>query len=193
MQACEHLKENLTLYAYGELDPVAEREVANHLKICEGCRAEHKRLLTVLTKVRDASLAPQLSPLQARAMASDIKRKLNVGHRRAWWRRYLEFKPSRLIPAAAVACAVVLTVAVIGYLNLDGTPGTEPVALNQNEELMLSDKDLEILDNLELLKEMDAIQKLSRVVDSNDEFDSQRSLENGTRGMRRDGLANYSV
>jgi anti-sigma factor RsiW len=163
MQACEHLIENLTLYVYGELDPVTGREVANHLENCEGCRQEHERLSTILVKVKEASVSPQLSPLEARAMATDISRKLKAG-RRTWWRQYLNFMPSRLIPAAAMAGALIITVAVVGYLNLNKTPGIAPVSLNQNEELMLSDKDLEILDNLELLKEMDAIQKLSRVI-----------------------------
>jgi hypothetical protein len=193
MQACEHLKENLTLYVYGELDPASGRKVANHLEICEGCRHEHERLSTILTKVKEASLSPQLSPLEARAMAADISRRLKSGRRRTWWRQYLEFMPSRLIPAAAMAGALIITVAVVGYLNLNKTPGIAPVSLNQDEELMLSDKDLEILDNLELLKEMDAIQKLSRVVAPDGESELQRGMDNDTRGMRQDVDRNYLV
>jgi len=193
MQVCEHLKENLTLYVYGELDPVTEREVENHLENCEGCRHEHERLSTILTRVREASVSPQLSPLEARAMAADISRTLKAGTRRNWWRQYLEFMPSRLVPAAALAGALIITVAVIGYLNLNKTPGLAPVSLNQNEEIMLSDTDLEILDNLELLKEMESIQKLSRVVDPKGETDSQWDRNNDKRGMRQDGYPHYSV
>ena len=58
---------------------------------------------------------------------------------------------------------------------------------------MLSDKDLEILDNLELLKEMDAIQKLSRVVDPNGQTDSQREIKSDTRGMRQDAYRQFFV
>ena len=192
MQACEHLIENLTLYVYGELDPVTGQEVANHLENCEGCRQEHERLSTILVKVKEASVSPQLSPLEARAMAADISRKLKAG-RRTWWRQYLDFMPSRLIPAAAMAGALVILVAVVGYLNLNKAPGIAPVSLNQNEELMLSDKDLEILDNLELLKEMDAIQKLSRVVAPDGESELQRGMDNDTRGMRQDVDRNYLV
>ena len=193
MQACEHLKENLTLYVYGELDPAADREVEIHLESCEGCRNEHARLSTVLAKVKEASLSPQLSPMEARAMAAEISRTLKAGRRRTGWRQYLEFLPSRLVPSAAIACALVITVAVIGYLNLNKTPGTAPVSLNQNEEIMLSDKDLEILDNLELLKEMDAIQKLSRVVAPDGESELQRGLDNDTRGMKQDADRHYLV
>ena len=193
MKACEHLKENLTLYIYGELDPAAGREVEIHLESCEGCRNEHARLSTVLAKVKEASLSPQLSPMEARAMAAEISRTLKAGRRRTGWRQYLEFMPSRLIPRAAMACGLVITVAVIGYLNLNKTPGTAPVSMNQNEEIMLSDKDLEILDNLELLKEMDAIQKLSRVVAPDGESESQRGLDNDTRGMKQDADRHYLV
>jgi len=68
-----------------------------------------------------------------------------------------------------------------------------PVSMNQNEELMVSDKDLEILDNLELLKEMESIQKLSQLVDPNGKTDSQWDRDNDTRGMRQDGYRHYSV
>jgi hypothetical protein len=193
MQACEHLIENLTLYVYGELDPVTGQEVANHLENCEGCRQEHERLSTILVKVKEASVSPQLSPLEARAMAADISRKLTAGRRRTWWRQYLEFMPSRWIPAAAMAGALVMTVAVVGYLKLNETPSLAPVSLNQNEELMLGDKDIEILDNLELLKEMDAIQKLSRVVAPDGESELHRGMDNDTRGMRQDVDRNYLV
>ena len=193
MQACEHLKENLTLYVYGELDPVTDQKVENHLKTCEGCRQEHERLSTILTRVKEASMSPQLSPLEARAMATEISRTLKAGTRRTWWRQYLEFMPSRLIPSAAMAGVLIITVAVVGYLNLNKTPGIAPVSLNQNEELMLSDKDLEILDNLELLKEMDAIQKLSRAVAPDGESELNRSMDNDTRGMKQDADRNYLV
>jgi anti-sigma factor RsiW len=193
MHACEHLKENLTLYVYGELDPATGREVENHLENCEGCRKEHERLSTILTRVKEASVSPQLSPMEARAMAANISRTLKSGPRWNWWRQYLEFMPSRLIPAAAMACALIITVAVVGYLKLNDTPGVAPVSQNQNEEIMLSDKDLEILDNLELLKEMDAIQKLSQVVAPDGESEFQRGLDSDTRGMRQDVDRNYLV
>jgi len=193
MQACEHQKENLALYVYGELDPATGRKVETHLENCEGCRNEHKRLSTILAKVKEASVAPQLTPWEARAMAANISRTLKAGPRRTWWRQYLEFMPSRLVPAAAMAGALVITVAVLGYLNLNKTTGIAPVSLNQNEELMLSDKDLEILDNLELLKEMDSIQKLSRVVTPDGESEVQRGMDNDTRGMKQDADRHYLV
>ena len=193
MQACEHLKDNLTLYVYGELDSVAAGKVADHLKNCEGCRNEHERLSSLLDKIKETSVSPQLSPLQARAMATEISRTLKAGSRRTWWRECLALLPTRLAPAVAMAGALVITVVVIGYLSLNRNPGPVTVSQNPNEELMLSDKDLEILDNLELLKEMDAIQKLSRVVNPDDESETLPDPNNGTRGMIQDGLGSFWV
>ncbi len=193
MQACEHLRENLTLYIYGELDPVAGREVENHLAICEGCRHEHSHLSTILAKVRDTGVAPELSTREVRTMAADISRKLKAGRRRNRWQQYLDIMPSRLIPAAAMAGVLIITVAVISYVKLNKPAGIPPVSMKQNEELILSDKDLEILDNLELLKEMEAIQKLSRVVGPNGKTDPQWDRDTDTRGMRQDAYRHYLV
>jgi len=185
MQPCDHLKENLTLYIYGELDPVSGREVEDHLAICADCRQGHRHLSSVLAKVREAGETPELSPREVRVMAADTNRQLNAGPGQTRWWQFQGFMPPRLIPTAAIAAALMIAVAVIGYLKLNPTMGIPPVSMTQNEELMLSDKDLEILDNLELLKEMEAIQKLSRVVDPNGETDSPWDRDNDTRGMRQ--------
>ena len=138
-------------------------------------------------------MVPELSTREVKSLVADITRKLNIKQKPPWWRQYLDFRSRRLLPVVATACILIITVAIIGYVNLNETNGIAPVSLNQNEELMLSDKDLEILDNLELLKEMDAIQKLSRVVDPNGQTDSQREIESDTRGMRQDAYRQFFV
>ena len=110
-----------------------------------------------------------------------------------WWRRYLDFRPAYMIPAIATACILIIAGGIIGYLDSNDPNEFQPVAVQQNEELILSDKDLEIVKNLEFLKEMDAIQKLSQVVDPDGEINSQGELENETRGMRQDAYRKYFV
>jgi hypothetical protein len=193
MEACEHLKENLTLYVHGALDPDTGQEVKDHLELCTGCRHEWQRLSSMLEKLKEISDKPELSTTEVKSLVADITRKLNIKQKQPWWRQYPDFKSSRLIPAVATACILIITVAIIGYVNLNETNRIAPVSLNQNEELMLSDKDLEILDNLELLREMDAIQKLSRVVVPNSETDSQRAIDRDTRGMRQDAYRQFFV
>jgi len=193
MHPCEHLNEKITSYIYGELDPAGCRKIEDHLKTCEGCRQEHRRLASILAKVRETRVTPELSASDARLMAADIHRKLTDNRGRTWWRPYLDFMPPRFMPAAAMAAVLMITVAVIGYVNQSRNNGLPPVSVNQNEELMLSDKDLEILDNLELLKEMDSIQKLSRVVGPDGETEFQPDMDNDTRGMRQDAYRHSLV
>ena len=126
-------------------------------------------------------------------MATDIRRELTHNPGLPWWQKYLDFRPPRFMPTAAMAIVLIITVGVIGYVNQSRNNGLPPVSVNQNEELMLSDKDLEILNNLELLKEMDSIQKLSRVVDPDGETEFQPDMDNDTRGMKQDAYRHYLV
>ena len=98
-----------------------------------------------------------------------------------------------MIPAIATACILIITASIIGYVKINDTSEFPPVAAQQNEELMLSDTDLEIVKNLEFLKEMNAIQKLSQVVDPEGELNSEGELDNETRGMRQDAYRKYFV
>ena len=193
MEACHNQKKNLVLLAYGELDPNADKEVQNHLAMCEFCRSEYQRLVSLLGNIRNAASLPELSAKQVNSLVTNIQWKLKVRKKEKWWRRYLDFRPAYMIPAIAAACILIITAGIIGYLKSNDTNAFQPVAVQQNEELRLSDKDLEIVKNLEFLKEMDAIQKLSQVVDFNREINPQGELDNETRGMRQDAYRNYFV
>jgi len=193
MHPCEHLNEKIASYIYGELDPAGCREIEDHLKTCEGCRQEHKQLSSILANVRQTRETPELAPNEARSMVTDIRRELTRKPGLPWWQKYLDFMPPRFMPAAAMAAVLIITVAVIGYVNQNRNNGLPPVSVNQNEELMLSDKDMEILNNLELLREMDSIQKLSRVVDPDGETEFHPDMDNDTRGMKQDAYRHYLV
>jgi hypothetical protein len=193
MEACHDQRENILLYAYGELDSNSGKEVEKHLENCESCHNEYQRLSALLGKIRETVKSPVLSPQQVKSLVTNIKWKLKNRRRTEWWRRYLQMKPLRLVPAVSVACILIITAGIIGYVKMNETNGLQPFADNQGEELMLSDGDLEIVNNLELLKELDAIQKLSRVVDLNNEPNPRRKVEPETRGMRQDAYRNYFV
>jgi len=188
---CHNLKENLILHAYGELDATAGKEVENHLEICEPCRQEWQRLLSLLGKLKETVESHALSSLEVKSLVAKIKENLKNTQKEKWWQRYLHNKPSRMIPALVTACILVISAAIVSYVKVNDSQGLNLFSKNQNEELMLSDKDLEIVKNLELLKEMDAIQKLSQVVDLNGETNSQGEIDNGTRGMRQDAYRQY--
>ena len=193
MEACHNQKKNLVLYVYGELDSNSGKEIENHLARCKFCRSEYQQLLSLLGNIREAVSSPELSPKQVNSLVTNIKWKLKDRQKDKWRRRYLYFRPAHMIPAIATACILIIAAGIIGYVKNNDTNQFQQVAGQQNEELMLSDTDLEIVNNLEFLKEMDAIQKLSQVVDLNGEINSQGELDNETRGMRQDAYRKYFV
>ena len=193
MEACHNQKKNLVLLAYNELDSSAAKEVENHLAMCEFCRSEYQKLVSLLGDLKEIVISPELSPKQVNSLVTNIKWKLNDRKKDKWWRRYLDFRPAHRIPAIATACILIIAAVIIGYVKNNDTNEFQPVAVQQNEELMLSDTDLEIVKNLEFLKEMDAIQKLSQVVDLNREINPHGELDNETRGMRQNAYQKYFV
>ena len=193
MQICQKEKKNLVLYAHGELDANSDREIEEHLAGCKFCRSEYRQLLSLLGNIKETVSFPELSPKQVNSLVTNINWKLKDRKKDNWWRRYLDFRPAQIMPAIAAACILIIAVGVIGYLKTNDTNGFRPVAGQQNDELMLSETDLEIVENLEFLKEMDAIQKLSQVVDLSDEINSQGDVDNETRGMRQNAYRKYFV
>jgi hypothetical protein len=193
VEACHNQKENLVMYAYGEMDSNSGKEIQNHLAVCDSCRGEYQRLLSLLGKIRETVTPPELSSQQVKSLVTNIKWNLKNRQKDKWWRRYLDFKPSHMIPAVATACILIVTAGIFGYLKIDNIRELQPYADHQSEELMLSDRDLEIVKNLDLLKEMDAIQKLSRVVDLNGDIKPHGEVDTETRGMRQDAYRKYFV
>jgi len=193
MEACHNQKKNLVMYVYGELDSDSGKEIENHLKRCKVCRSEYQQLLSLLGNIRETVTSPELSPKQVNSLVTNIKWKLKGRKKDEWWRRYLDFRPAHMIPAIATACILIMTAGIIGYIKINDTNDFESAAIQQGEEIMLSDTDLEIVKNLEFLKEMNAIQKLSQVVDSDGEINPQGELDNEKRGMRQDAYRKYVV
>jgi hypothetical protein len=75
--------------------------------------------------------------------------------------------PNRLIPALA---AVALLIVALGWfaINKVQSPSSfQNLSGLKSEEQMVA-KDLEVIDNLELLEEMDTLRKLVQVVDNRD-------------------------
>ena len=184
MKACSHQKENLMLHLYGELDSTARKEVENHLNSCPGCRHERQQLFSLQQMLRETAGVPELSPQEVKALVTDIKSKLKSKRAEQWWRRYLDVRPARLIPVMATACLVIITAGIIGYIKYNDTSELQQFFKQPKQGVVVSDTDLEILENLDLLKEMDAIQKLSRVVDVNDENQPQGDISGSTGGMK---------
>lgn len=180
MKACRNQKEILILDAFGELnDPRMRRDWENHLKTCDGCRSERASTLLLLSRVKGAGMPPELSAEQADAMAKTIGWKLRnerIKTVRESPRRF------RLVPVLATACAIIVAVAV-GYLFQERDPARE---MAMSAEFVPLD-DMEIIKHLDLLKDMDTIEKLIHVVDVPDNGPiTEPGAPEETQGMHRD-------
>lgn len=164
MKACQDHQETLLLDVYGELAP-AEREAwERHLAGCEGCRHEREKLHKLLLQLKEAMPTPFLAPERAGALADSILRARQTGGEKRWWKgRWWGF-PHGLVPAMAAVCLLIL---VFGWFSLrDGkTPSSFQVSKNLHSEQQMIATDLEVIQNLELLEEMEVLDKLVRVVD----------------------------
>jgi hypothetical protein len=188
MNPCADQKENLMLYVYGEMDSGDVKGLENHLKDCGGCRQERERLVKLLGKIEEATDPPELSPQKVQSLAKKITRTLENEREIKWWHKYLDFRTSRIKPAFAVACILLLTFATVRYLNLENGNDFQTSSSHKDVQLAVSDEDLEILQNLELLKAMETIHKLTNVVDPGDDVQSQRESKHERRRMRRNGF-----
>jgi hypothetical protein len=125
-------------------------------------------MLLLLERVKEAMPSPALSHDKAEGLLAGITRELNGGLRQPWWQKTVFGLPNRFIPALAMAC---LLIVAFGWFTIKGfrhhsNVQTTPVL--KAEEQMIIKKDLDVIANLELLEELDALQKLLRVVDQRD-------------------------
>jgi anti-sigma factor RsiW len=164
MEACREYQETLLLDVYGELGYKERAQWEQHLEKCAGCREERRKMLRFLGRVKESSWTPELSPEKASALSWAIKRKLAPREEGSRWRDRIVPFPARAMAAVAAGCCVVV---LSGWLALKwfeappGGPGPAP-------EMQISQKDLEVLRNLELLEELETLRKLVHVIDHED-------------------------
>ena len=179
--ACSHHCDTLMLDVLGEpMDSDLRRDWEHHLASCEGCRQERAKLGQVLGCVRRVGEPPALSERRADAMANA------VGWRLRNERLKSPAAPRRRLTlwrSLAGACAL-LAVVVLGYRAQEQF-FSEPVA-----DLL----DIEVIQHLDLLKEMDTLEKLVEVVDLDLTPGGQAPEQapgNETQGNRNGGGASY--
>jgi len=167
MKACPNHQETLWLDVYGELDPMKRSVWERHLETCPGCREERQRLLGLLDLVRDEMGAPLLSPKRASTLSWSIKRGLKERRATARWWKGLLGMPNRLIPAVAAVSLIIVALGWFAINKVQSPTLLQNLSGLKSEEQMVV-KDLEVIDNLELLEEMDTLRKLVQVVDNRD-------------------------
>jgi len=103
---CETLREQLTPYLLGDLEPVEAQAVRDHLDLCEGCRASAREIRLTLDLLRDALAADASQPVQL-----DPARRRRL--KRADWPEsvYWVFTHQRMLANAAVVLILCVTAA----------------------------------------------------------------------------------
>jgi hypothetical protein len=158
-ETCRHPNDTLMMDVLGELNDTRLRGPwEEHLKECVACRRERDRMLRLISDVRQTGTPPELTPAQTQAMADGVGWRLRnerLGRLEKSGRRL------RLVPALAAACTL-LVVVFFGYRLTDrlyDREGGGDISAELNAE------DLEVINHLDLLKNMDTIEKLIHVVD----------------------------
>ena len=164
MKSCPEREEQLFLELHGELAAETREDWHAHLKSCGRCRNELRRMQTLQTRIKRDLTEPTLSPGESDAMAAAIFGKvLEPSPRRSW------FKPLRPAFVAGFATACILGLSAFVY-NAYFKPGPQSAATgtlsaDRGAPSTTSD-DMEIIQNLDILKNFNTIEKLIRVVDN---------------------------
>ena len=164
MTVCPKYEKLLLLDAAGELDGKLLFSLQSHLKKCSACRREKETLSTIMTRLKSATRSPRLSAAEADTMVANINRELaakqNARRRLPGWIRSY----GKLIPAAAAACILFIALGILWQDNIRHQ--FEHHAMNQPDLVeSISPDEVEIINNFELLREFDSLEKLVRVVD----------------------------
>ena len=167
MKPCPDHNETLWLDVYGELDPNERPAWEKHLETCEGCRQERRQMLRLLKAVKVNMPSPALSREKAGALVRSITQKLREKREEKWWRKQLWGIPNKFIPALAAASILIV---VFSWFSMKGpkSPSSMRTISNLKSEEQILVKNFDIIQNLELLEEMDTLQKLVQVIDQGD-------------------------
>jgi anti-sigma factor RsiW len=183
MKPCTHYQDTLLLDVYGELKPQERPEWEKHLEHCEPCRVERERLLILVRTVKATVSSPHLALKKTEGLPRAIQRAWREGldqkaNRKKWWD-----VPVRFAPALAAACLVIAAASWFSFKELrqaDLTPKGRGVVLEEH----LASEDLEVVKNLDLLEEMENVEKLVDLLDRRNY--GKPSLPRKT-GISRDG------
>lgn len=168
MKQCSDYQEMLFLDVYGELDSAERRIWENHLKTCDHCRSEREKLARLLQTIKTALPSPTLSPEQTADHVRSIQKKLRENDNLPWWRKIGFGLPhQRLIPGLATACLLLIIVSWVGLNELKKlnllTPSSQKVSVEE-----INHNDLDVVENLDFLKDMDDVKKLVTHLDETD-------------------------
>jgi predicted anti-sigma-YlaC factor YlaD len=177
MKPCSDYQAMLLLDVYGELNPAERRAWENHLSTCEHCRKEKEQLLQLLQTIKTALPAPTLSPDKIAEHVRSIQWKLREEANLPWWRKVRFHLPYRLVPALTTACLLLIIASWFGVKEFRKV-GLLPTSPQTTSEEQINRNDLEVVENLDFLKEMEDVKKLVKHLDETDSQSPSTQTEN---------------
>jgi anti-sigma factor RsiW len=165
VRVCADRRETLLLDIHGELPASEQPAWQRHLDACPGCRQERQEFACLLEAAKEAMPAPALPPEHAKALRESVTRDWRGNRGPVWWRGLFFGVSLRPVPAL-VAAGFLL--AVLGWFGLhELRTAHDPLrAPEPHKQVIISDA--EVIENLDLLEQMDDIEKVVKLVDHRD-------------------------
>lgn len=184
MKACPEREKERYLDLHNELDGSRREAWRAHLSRCDGCRSELRRLKAIGERVRQDFPEPVLSLGETNAMASAIFGKPAAD---APKRRGFGFLGPSFVTGFAAACIIGVS-ALVFQTHFKADPAiAPPVNLSASSgAASVPSEDAEIIQNLEILKNFNTIEKLVQVVDNGAERKDPTENENAMDGQPDD-------
>ena len=165
---------------FGELNQDFKADWERHLKSCPDCRAEKNATTRALEITKTVLEAPVLEEYEAAAMRNRVIRELTSAPKSLRGRKRPFFFSRAFIPVLTSACVLLIVLGFMASKFLTGpeiNTGTQ-LAITQ-EHLPVIDtgtrlasyqehlqaEDIDIINNMDLLRNLDALDKLSKVID----------------------------
>jgi hypothetical protein len=183
MNSCPEYKDALLLDIHGELDSESRSRWRLHLDACAACREERLRTMRLMGRLREVMNPPPLSWGDSEALAKAVRAQISGSPSKrshAGW-QWLA-RPWRVGPALATACLFAAIVSIWSFGAFDSFLSRERIG-GKDPLQEMRPEDAEIIRNLDLLRQMDWVEKLVRTLDDPDEDPPSPEGTTNTQGM----------
>jgi anti-sigma factor RsiW len=185
MHACQDHEDTLWLDVYDELTPEQRQVWESHLASCGPCREERQRMRNLVSELKQSA---QPRPMTAGETETLVSRIVRQQSRRRWRLPGTDRPIGRWAPAFTMAGVLLVALGILAHRWLLPSTVGLPVAFDPGRNPAIA-QDIDIIQNLDMLKDMDEIQKLVKMVDN----DRKTLPDSNTRGKIRDAVSQTSA
>jgi len=178
MSECLDKEKTLMLDAYGELDPQELEKWEKHLRTCDRCLREKERLSQLFVNIKQSIDSPCLDSDMEKAFAENIVCKLEKKRKVS---NKFKIKSIKILWPAA-ACVLLIVFGIYNF-KIFQTGSENRYQENLNLAEMISGEELEIISNLDILKDIDSIKKIVQLVDHPEINGSSENNSSEIQGM----------